>query len=684
MDPRSGELKLAAVLSADVVGYSRLMAEDRERTIRTLADYREQVELLVRQHRGRVVDLRGDDFLAEFPTGLDAVRSAVEIQRVLASRNADLPDDRKMQFRIGIHLGDIRIEGEQIFGDGVNIAARLEGLAAPGGICISSTVHEQVENRLDLTFDDLGQQSVKNIPKPVRVYSVKLGAATAPAAAHSSSRAPLLAGGVAVAILLAIGGWWLFAGRGPEPGEVASGEIRSLAVLPLENLSGDPEQEYFADGMTEALITSLAKVEALRVISRTSVMQYKRARKPLPEIARELGVDAVVEGSVLRAGNRVRITAQLISAATDEHLWTESYDRDLGDTLALQSEVARAIASAVRVELTPRDERRLARARPVHPGAHEAVLQGRYLLARPSPENSQRARAAFERATELDPSYAPAYAGLANVYGFTSTVGIERPSEVMPLQMQAALKAVELDPELSEAQLALAMALTRAWDWKGAEAAYRRALELNPGNSKAELEYSTLLAILERLDEAGPRARRARELDPMSPLANAWLGGYLALSGEPERGAERLRAVVDLDPHLIVARAYLSMTYVNLGRPEDAVSEARTAVELGDREPNLLGFLGAALAEAGEIDEARAVLDELLERTKERYVEPNAVATVYAALGDNDAAFEWLERAYEERSQMLANVHSSRGPIYRLRADPRFNELMRRMGLPEG
>ena len=392
----------------------------------------------MRQHRGRVVDFRGDDFLAEFPTGLDAVQSAVEIQRVLASRNADLPDERMMQFRIGIHLGDIRVEGEQIFGDGVNIAARLEGLAAPGGICISSTVHEQVENRLDLGFDDLGQQSVKNIPKPVRVYAVRLGAE--PATTRAGGRAPLLAGLIAVGILLGVGGWWLLAGRGPEPRAIASGEIRSLAVLPLENLSGDPEQEYFADGMTEALITSLAKVEALRVISRTSVMQYKRARKPLPEIARELGVDAVVEGSVMRAGDRVRITAQLISATTDEHLWTESYDRDLGDTLALQSEVARAIAQEVQVELTPRDESRLARTRLIDPRAHEAVLQGRYFMARTSPENIPRAIAAFKR-------------------------------------------AIELDPELSEAQLALAMALTRQWDWEKAEAAYRLALELNPGNS---------------------------------------------------------------------------------------------------------------------------------------------------------------------------------------------------------
>jgi TolB-like protein/class 3 adenylate cyclase len=341
------ERKLAAILSADVVGYSRLMAEDEDATVRALTDHRDAIAALVGQHRGRVVDAPGDNVLAEFPAATDAVQCAVEIQRVLEVRNAPLPGDRRMQFRIGVHLGEVRAEGERIYGDGVNIAARLEGLAEPGGICISGAVHDQVQSKLDLRSEDLGEQSVKNIPKPVRVFRVTIEAETAlPEKRSKSPRRAALAVGVVVFLgAVVVVGWRMFAGDGEVTGAAISSPIRSIAVLPLENLSGDPEQEYFADGMTEALIGDLAKIGSLRVISRTSVMQYKEARKPLPEIARELNVEGIIEGTVMRDGDRVRITAQLIDARDDRHLWADRYDRDLRSILALQSELARAIAT---------------------------------------------------------------------------------------------------------------------------------------------------------------------------------------------------------------------------------------------------------------------------------------------------------------------------------------------------
>ncbi len=680
LSSQTAEHRLAAILSADVVGYSRLMSEDEEATVRTLTEYREQVELLVRQHRGRVVDFRGDDFLAEFPAALEAVRCGVEIQRVLEGRNADLAADRRMQFRIGIHLGDVRVEGERIYGDGVNIAARLEGLAAPGGVCISAEVHGLVENKLDVVFRDLGEQSVKNIARPVRVYAAELGAAPETPMRRRSSGVPAA---LAVLVLAAAAlGWWLVVGRGEEPRAIDAGRIRALAVLPLENLSGDPEREYFADGMTEALITTLAKVEALRVISRTSVMQYKRARKPLPEIARELGVDAVVEGSVLYAGDRVRITAQLIDAATDQHLWTESYDRDLGDTLALQSEVARAIAREVQVELTPRDESRLARVRPVDAGAHEAYLTGRYFLWQVSPESLGRAKREFERSIDLDPSYAPAYAGLSDVYYFQSIYGLVRPLDSMPQQKQAALDAVERDETLPEAQISLARALTIEWDWEGAERAYLRVLELNPGNADAELSYASVLANLGRLDEAEGHFRRARELDPMSPLVNAWLGQYLVLSGEPERAIEQLHHTLSLAPDFMNAHLFLGQAYLELGRDADAIAEFRQGMEIGAHEPTLVGALASLLASAGERDEAEALLNGLLAQSRERYVDPCVVGLLYASLGEDDLAFEWAERAYEEHSMLLA-VGGAMKPLMRpLHSDPRYADLMRRIGLP--
>jgi adenylate cyclase len=326
------EHRLAAILSADVAGYSRLMAEDEDATVRTLTVYREQIGALLREHRGRATDFSGDNFLAEFPTALSAVRCAMEIQRVLSARNASLPADRQMKFRIGAHLGDIRIEQDRIYGDGVNVAARLEGFAEPGGICISGAVHEQVASKLQLTCRDLGEQSLKNITRPVRVYRVPID--TTEAAENERASRPAQTNG--------------------------AGQIRSLAVLPFESLSGDPDHEPFADGMTEALINDLAKIRSLRVASRTSILQYKGVRRPLPAVARELRVDGVIEGTVTREGDRMRVTAQLIDGRRDHHLWAESYERYIRGVLALQSEIARTIAQQIQLELAPEEEAALA------------------------------------------------------------------------------------------------------------------------------------------------------------------------------------------------------------------------------------------------------------------------------------------------------------------------------------
>ncbi len=417
MAPEGVERRLTAILNADAVGYSRLMAADEVATVATIKRFRDAMGELVTSRGGRVVDVAGDNLLAEFPSATDAVACAVAVQAELARLNASEPTDRRMDFRIGIHLGDVMVDDDRIYGDGINVAARLERLAEPGGVCVSGAVFEQVETRLDLDFDDLGSQTIKNIPKPVRVLRVRArtGAPMSEPVAPRG-RPGWIAAGAALVAVAALAGWLL--GREPARGggDAGSERIQSIAVLPLANLSGDPEQVYFADGMTEELISGLSKIGALRVISRTSVMRYRNTQLSLPEIARELGVDAIVEGSVLRAGDAVRITAQLIDARTDHHLWSESYQRELRDVIALQNEVARAIAAQIEHTLTPVERAQLVKGSPVEPEAYEAYLLGRLFLAKPNPSDHTKAADYLREAIRIDPQYASAWAALADVY----------------------------------------------------------------------------------------------------------------------------------------------------------------------------------------------------------------------------------------------------------------------------
>jgi adenylate cyclase len=411
--------RLAAILNADAVGYTRLMADDELATIETVTAYKREMTELIDQHRGRTVDSPGDNLLAEFSSATQAVMCAVKIQEVLAEQNAALPPHRRMDFRAAVHLGEVVVEAGRIYGDGVNVAARLEALADPGTVCVSEKVFEEVEGKLALDFDDLGEQWVKNFPRPVRAYQVRVAGARErpPVGSRAGARWQWVAGG-ALALIGTIGlAVWL-ASSGPDSTPVVTGlgEIRSLAVLPLENLSGEAAQEFFTDGMTEALISHLAQIASLSVVSRTSVMQYAGIRMPLPEIARKLGVDAVVEGSVLRAGDDVRITVQLIDARSDRHLWSESYQRDLRDVLTLQSEVARAIAAQIKLTLDPAEAARLADQQTVHPAAYEAFLRGSYLLKRQGATNHAKSVELLEQAVALDPDYAPAWARLADGY----------------------------------------------------------------------------------------------------------------------------------------------------------------------------------------------------------------------------------------------------------------------------
>jgi TolB-like protein/Flp pilus assembly protein TadD len=498
--------------------------------------------------------------------------------------------------------------------------------------------------------------------------------AAAPLAPPRAGRPRVLAAAGLVVVALALLAAWRLARHPPAP----AGRIASLAVLPLDNFSRDPEQEYFSDGMTEALIADLAQIRSLRVISRTSVMPYKKSGKALPRIARELNVDALVEGSVMRAGARVRITAQLVDGRSDRHLWARSYERDLKDALSLQSEVARSIAREIAAELTPEEETRLG-PKPVDPDAEEAYLKGRSRLLKGTERDIRGAIVLFEQAIAKDRRAARPYAGLADAYCQLRSV-YAPPSEVMPQARAAASKAIELDPALPEAHVSLAnVHFFYEFDWTGAEKEYRRALELNPSSAEAHDAYANFLGALDRRAEASAEIARAIELDPLSPLIRADESWVRYMAREYPRAVEASLKAVELGPDFWWAHTTLGLAYEKTGRYTDAIAELETASRMDDNTA-ILEMLGGVYAASGRKKEARAVLDRLEERSRASYVCPYEIATVYAELGEKDPAIALLEKSKREHADCLPWAKAD-SKLDSLRRDPRFGALMKGIGL---
>ncbi len=482
--------------------------------------------------------------------------------------------------------------------------------------------------------------------------------------------------GFALVVVLAILMVWIL-----HPGSHSSPAIRSLAVLPLESLSDDPSQDYFADGMTDELITDLGQIRALRVISRTSVMQYKRARKSLPQIARELNVDAVVEGTVLRSGEHVRITAQLIQASADKHLWAQSYEGDVRDALALQNKVARAIAEQIQVNLNPRELAVLKNVRVVRPAAYEAYLKGRYFWNKRTADGLKTAVAHFKEAIAIDPNYAQAYAGLADAYALLGDweYAAMTPREAIPTAKAAAIKALELDDTLGEAHTSLAFCLdVFDWDFEAAETEFQRAIELNPGYATAHHWYAWHLSLSGRTGEAIAEMKRAESFDPLSLIINADLAELLLIAHLYDDSIQQSRKTIEMDPNFGLAHNQLAQAYLQRGMHDEAIAELVKAIRLSGGSPTCTANLARAYAASGRRAEAVQLLGDLKRPSARGYSHASEIAMVYAALGDRDQAMAWLERGYAERVNPSVLLRPGFDP---LRADPRFQGLVRRVGL---
>jgi eukaryotic-like serine/threonine-protein kinase len=548
------------------------------------------------------------------------------------------------------------------------------GASLPPGLervllrCLEKGPGERFQSARDLAF------ALQDIP------NMSSDAPAARARARPILWLGLLALAAAAAILVTVNpGRW----RERLAGGSAHPAIRSLAVLPLENLSHDPNQEFFADGMTEVLISNLARVHSLRVISRTSVMRYKGTRQAVPEIARELGVEGIVEGSVLRVGDRVRITAQLIHAGTDAHLWGEEYERDAREVLALQGDVARAITREVQARLTPEEQTRLAAVGSVNVAAHEAYLKGRYYWNKRTAEAVLTAIGFFEQSVAADARFAPAHAGLANCYVVLGGTGISAfpPNDVGPKARAAALKALSLDESLGEAHAALGYAATTyVWEWAAAEREFERAIALDPGYATAHFWYGVHLAARGRTEKAISEVKQARALDPLSPIIHAGVAWIHHLARRYDEAMEDARKSLEIDPAFLIGHFRLGAAYERKASYDDAIDEIRKAIAASGGNPDMIAALGHALAASGRRDEARGIADQLIVLRNRRYVSAYSVAAVYSGLAEKDRAFEWLQKALEERSWSLAFVAVD-PDMDPLRSDPRLAELIQKLGL---
>jgi adenylate cyclase len=590
--------RLSAILSMDVEGYSRLMREDEQATVRTLTAYRTAITHLVQQYRGRVVDSPGDNLLAEFGSVVDGVNCAVEIQRELAERNAELAEDRRMRFRIGINLGDVLEEGTRIYGDGVNIAARMESLAEAGGICISSTVYNAVESKIGLEYEFLGEHEVKNIDKPIRAYRVL---SFPGAAAHRVVRAKRAAGKLrrntvaAIAAILVISagvGVWHFYFR-PPPIEPASVDKMafplpdkpSIAVLPFENMSGDPKQEYFSDGITEEIITDLSKVPRLFVIARNSTFTYKGKPVKVQQVAQELGVQYVLEGSVRKAESRVRITAQLIDAMTGNHLWAEKYDRELKDIFALQDEITFKIIAALQVKLTEGEQALIVARRTTSFEAYTKFLQGIEAGKRLNPEGNLLARKLAEETIALDPNYPRGYRLVATTHFLDVQLGISKsPRKSLAMSAELYRKVIAMDPADAVAHGFLGLVYTMMRQYKEGLTEAQKAVVLNPNAADAQCLLGAVLRYNGNFEEAIQAIKKAIRLNPFPPT---WywvaLGESYLSAGRHEEAIAVYKKALHLKPDNLLAHLGLAASYSQLGREQEARAEAKKVLSLNPR-----------------------------------------------------------------------------------------------------
>jgi len=678
--------KLAAIMFTDMVGYSALAQRDDKLALELLEEHRQLLRGIFARFNGTEIKTIGDGFLIEFHSALEAAQCGIEIQRTLAKRNHDVTAERRIELRIGIHIGDVVHRAGDVYGDGVNIASRIEALAGAGGICVSMDVERQIRNALEARFEKLASTELKNISVPMDLFRIVLpweqrsAVVTKSEARSRPSGRKFATVGSALLLLLiiGIGWWWTTQSRRASPSPAApsavhSADQKSIAVLPFVDMSQAKDQEYFCDGISEEILDALAKVDGLRVVARTSSFSFKGKNADVGEVANKLNVENVLEGSLRREGNRIRITAQLINARDGFHLWSDTYERELKDVFAVQDEITRSIVDALKIKL--------AVAPPARPRqnteAYDLYLQGLYLSNKSDEESFRKSLNLFQRALDKDPNLARAWTGIAKDWGWLADAYV-KPLEAYPKVKEAASKALALDERDAEARSYLGDSI-RILDrnFSRDEAELKRALEIDPNSADAHLLMSFLKSAQGQLEEAVQEIEEAERLDPLSPpicfVAVLWYRSADRIEDAIHAGQRS----VQLDPNYVYFDPPLADAYREKGDFNQAVAlyeKAQAATHFPS--PGL----GITYAKMGRREDARRILDQLIEKSRQQYVAADSIAAVYVALGEKDEALRWLERAFEEHSGSFYS-YMFRPEFRPLRSDPRFSDLLRRIGI---
>jgi adenylate cyclase len=636
--------RLAAIMFADIVGYTALGQKNESLSLAVIEENRKLLRPIFARHNGREVKAMGDSFLVEFSNALDSIRCAYDIQRASREFNIAIPTDRRIRLRVGVHLGDVIQADGDIMGDAVNVASRIEPLAQEGGICITRQVYDQVSNKFELPLVSLGKKALKNVREPVEVYAVEMP-------------------------------WEKGEGRVSEATRL---DKRRVAVLPFANISPDPKDEYFADGMTEEVIASVSRMEGLNVISRTSAMQYKNSPKKMGEIARELGVGTLVEGSVRKAGDRVRITVQLIDPVKDEHKWVQSWERNIEDIFAIQSEIAKRIASSLKVRLIGPGRLKTRASKKEAAEAYDLYLKAWHMMQDAVEVVDQRALGYLQAALGLDPTSALAHNGLAWYY-LTNMELLIPGDEAWPKVKEFAEKALSLDSELSEAHISLAMAAAQnEWDWALAEREYREAIRLNPNSSEALQHYGFfLMCPLGLFEEAEQYLRKAEELDPWNMGAKGSTAWVLFLTHRYAEAEAKIKEMRETSRADWLGAMLLARIYLETSRPQKALDEARKLEEHSGYSFRL-GHVGCLYGALGNKDEANRILQKLLNPPKGLPL-TFALGLTHLGLGNRKEAIMLFNQACDEHSPALVNAYQL-PELQRLKSEPGFDRIEDKVG----